>query len=274
MESISVAIVARNEAVNIGRTLDSVQWADEIVLIDSGSTDETVAIALAKGATVYTEAWRGYGAQVNAALDRCTCTWILNIDADEVVSPALAEEIRQVLSEQTPRFVCYTVNRLNQIFGRWMRHGGLYPDRKVRLFRKGSARLAEDTEPHATPKTNARVGLLRGQLLHYQYLTLSAYVDHMNSYSTASVPLLIRRGKVSRSWWSFCLNVLVNPVFTFAYNYVVRLGFLDGREGLLFHMNHSLYVSWKYGKAWKGEVRVEGVDGSAQSPEKRFLKPR
>ncbi len=134
-----------------------------------------------------------------------------------------------------------------------MRHGGLYPDRKLRLFRKGAAALREDTEPHATPKTTRPTGRLTKDIRHYQYPTISSYIDHMNRYSSASVELLRRRGKTSSGGLSFFVNTVLNPVLTFLYNYGLRGGFLDGREGLLFHLNHAAYITWKYGKAWKGE---------------------
>jgi glycosyltransferase involved in cell wall biosynthesis len=254
MPKLSVAIVAMNEAENLARTLESVRWADEIVLIDSGSTDDTVAIAKRYGSTVYVESWKGYGAQVNSALDKCTSPWILNLDADEELSAELAAEIRSLL-QQEPELAAYDLPRLNLIFGRWMRHGGLYPDRKLRLFRKGVARLAEDTEPHATPKTRVPVGTLKHDLLHYQYPTLSIYIEHMHSYSTSSIPLVLRSGRDSRLPGAFLVNTVLNPAFTFLYNYVVRGGFLDGREGLIFHLNHSLYVNWKFAKAWESARR-------------------
>lgn len=268
MPDISVAIVAMNEAENISRTLASVTWANEIILVDSGSTDNTVEIARSFGARVYQESWKGYGGQVNSALDKCSGQWILNLDADEEVTPALAAEI-QALLQGSPQYNGYTVPRLNQIFGRWMRHGGLYPDRKLRLFRNGTARLAEDTEPHATPKTSEKTGRLKGQLLHYQYPTLALYIDHMQSYSSSSVPLMIRRGKTSATAVAFYWNTVVNPVFTFFYNYVLRVGFLDGREGLLFHLNHSLYVHWKYVKAWKA-----ALPGASDEKKQTYPRPK
>jgi len=245
---VSVAIVACNEAENIGRTLASVTWADEIIFVDSGSTDGTLEIARSFNATIYSEPWKGYGPQVNSALDKCTQPWLLNLDADEVLTPELTAEIQSLLAGD-PQFDGYTVPRLNQIFGRWMRHGGLYPDRKLRLFRQGFARLREDTEPHATPKTTGPTGALHGDLLHYQYPTLPLYQEHMQRYSAASVPLMLRRGKTSSNPLAYFVNTVLNPIFTFFYNYVVRGGFLDGREGLLFHINHSRYVRWKYEKA-------------------------
>ncbi len=264
--TLSVAIVAHNEAENLARTLDSVTWADEIVLLDSGSTDTTLDIAHEFGCTIYQEPWKGYGGQVNSALDKATHPWILNLDADEVVSPELAEEIQTLLAD-TPAYSGYTLPRLNNIFGRWMRHGGLYPDHKLRLFRQGFARLREDTEPHATPKPTGPTAPLRHPLLHYQYPTLDAYIEHMHRYSTASVPLMVARGKTSPTPLSFITNTLLNPALTFVYNYIIRLGFLDGREGLTFHLNHALYVNWKYVKAraWAERNRQNGPPSASKA---------
>jgi hypothetical protein len=132
-----------------------------------------------------------------------------------------------------------------------MRHGGFYPDRKLRLFRRGSARLSEGVGPHSTPQFAGKPGILKGDMLHYAYPTLPLYLEHMNRYSTEMSKLIVPKGKTSRSLFAFFWNVVLNPVATFTYNYFFRLGFLDGREGLLLHMYHSGYVSWKYAKAWE-----------------------
>jgi glycosyltransferase involved in cell wall biosynthesis len=248
--NISIAILACNEAENLRRTLPSVAWADELVLVDSGSTDDTIAIAKGFGAKVFSEPWKGYGAQMNSALDKCTSPWIFSLDADEELTPELQTEIRALLKAE-PRFDAYWVPRRNQIFGRWMRHGGQYPDYKLRLFRQGTARLREDTEPHATPKWAGPKGKLRGDLLHYQYPTVALYIEHMNRYSSASVPLVLRKGRNCLGIGEFIVMAVVNPILTFAKNYIFRGGFLDGREGLLFHLYHSSYISWKYSKAWE-----------------------
>ncbi len=250
--------MAHNEGENLARTLASVAWADEIILIDSGSTDNTLDIARQYNASVYQETWKGYGGQVNSALDKCSHPWILNLDADEVVTPELAREIQSLLAGDPP-FQGYSVPRLNLIFGRWMRHGGLYPDRKLRLFRRGFARLREDTEPHATPKATGPIGRLgAGDLLHFQYPTLDSYIEHMHRYSTASIPLMVSRGKTSLTTPVFLRNTILNPALTFLYNYIFRLGFLDGLEGLTFHLNHALYINWKYVKAraWAEQARA------------------
>jgi glycosyltransferase involved in cell wall biosynthesis len=243
-------MVAMNEAANLPRVLESVRWAEEIVLVDSGSTDGTVAIAESFGARVYREPWKGYGGQVNSALDKCTCAWTLNLDADEALTPELAEEIRALLGGEPP-FAAYWLPRRNRIFGRDMRHGGLYPDYKLRLFRTGAARLREDTEPHATPKFAGPAGRLRHPMRHRQYPTLALDIEHMNRYSSASVRLALGRGRSCRSLAQFVFYAVLSPAATFFYNYVLRLGFLDGREGFVFHANHSVYVHWKYVKAWE-----------------------
>jgi glycosyltransferase involved in cell wall biosynthesis len=255
--SLSVAMVACNEEVNIARTLESViELADEINLIDSGSSDATLAIARLFGPKVriFEEPWKGFARQKNSAIDKATGEWVLLLDADEAVTPELAAEIGSLLAGE-PEYKAYWMPRLNLIFGRWIRHGGFYPDRKLRLFRKGAARLPEDVEVHETPASAEAAGTLRHDLLHYQYPTLALYIEHMDRYSTASVPGLLRAGRTSRSLAAFVVNVVVNPAATFVKNYIFRLGFLDGREGLLLHLYHSVYVSWKYAKAWEKSRR-------------------
>jgi len=247
---LSIAILACNEAANLRRTLPSVAWADELILVDSGSTDETVAIAQEFGAKVFVEPWKGYGPQMNSAIDKCTSPWVFSLDADEELTPELQSEIQALLKGE-PKFDAYWVPRRNQIFGRWMRYGGQYPDYKLRLFRRGTARLPEDTEPHATPKWSGPKGKLRGDLLHYQYPTVALYVEHMNRYSSASVPLVLRKGRTCRGLFEFLAMTAANPALTFVKNYFFRGGLLDGREGLLFHLYHSAYTSWKYAKAWE-----------------------
>ena len=266
MQSLSVAIVACNEAENIGRTLASVAWASEINLVDSGSTDRTVEIAKSYGARIFVENWKGYGPQVNSALDKCASDWILNLDADEWLTPELAQEIQELLGG-LPRYNAYMVPRFNQVFGRWMRHGGLYPDCKLRLFRRGCARLREDTEPHATPKTREKMGKLKNHMLHRQYPTVAYYIEHMQRYSTASVPLVLRKGGTSASIFTFVVNTVLNPALTFLKNYIVCGGFLDGREGLIFHLNHSAYVNWKFAKAWEAHRAAAESERSGPAPD-------
>lgn len=248
---LSVALITKNEEANLARTLASVRWADEIVIVDSGSTDRTGEIAREFGAKFFAEPWKGFGAQKNSAIAKCTGDWILAVDADEEVSPDLAAEIQALLAG-TPGCDACRLPRRNFFLGRWMRRGGYYPDPKLRLFRRGAAAF-EERAVHETMRCSGRTATLLGDLLHHAYPSLDAYIEHMNRYSSLGAGQARAKGKISRSWPAFLWNVYVTPVATFQYNYFLRLGFLDGREGLLLHLYHSVYVSWKYAKAWEME---------------------
>lgn len=248
--SLSVAIITKDEEDNLARTLHSVEGllrslGGEIIVVDSGSTDRTLAIAAAAGARIFHEPWKGFAGQKNSALDKATCAWVLSLDADEPLEPAAADEIRTLLASDPP-LNGYWIPRKNFFLGRWIRHGGFHPDRKLRLVRRSAARWVEHGA-HPTLSITGATANLRHAILHYAYPTLRAYIAHMNSYSSMQAEHL----NAARPRGFDLVNILVNPVATFFYNYVVRLGFLDGREGLLLHLYHSAYVSWKYAKAWE-----------------------
>jgi glycosyltransferase involved in cell wall biosynthesis len=246
---LSVALVAMNEEANIGRTLASVRWADEIILVDSGSTDRTCEIARECGAKVIVEPWRGYVSQKNFAIDHCTQPWVLSLDADEEVSPGLADEICSAIADPNA-LSAYWLPRKNLFLGRWIRRGGFFPDPKMRLFRRGQA-FVTGADPHDRIELRAgvdqRTGRFSNPMVHYAYPTLSYYLDHMNRYSSLGAKAAIAKGHRGFSF----LNVVVRPLATFIYNYFVRLGFLDGREGLVLHLYHAVYVSNKYAKVWE-----------------------
>ena len=253
-KTLSVAMIAMNEEANLPRTLESVRWADDIVVVDSGSKDRTLEIAQSFGAKTSFHAFGGHGEQKNVALDLCTSDWILLLDADEVLTPELQDEIRRLLAcagGVEPRYGAYWIPRLNLIFGRWMRHGGFYPDLKLRLFRQGAARLSEGVGPHSTPQFRCPRCKLKHDMLHYAYPTMKVYLEHMDRYSSEIAQLLHEKGRDSKSLPAFLWNAVANPAATFLYNYFFRLGFLDGREGLLLHLNHSVYIHWKFIKAWR-----------------------
>jgi glycosyltransferase involved in cell wall biosynthesis len=247
--TLSVAIITKNEEANLPRTLASVRWAEEIVIVDDGSTDRTPEIAREFGAKFFIEEWKGFAAQKNSAIAKGSSDWVLSLDADEEVSAELAQEVRALLTGQ-PRQEAYFLPRQNFFLGRWIRHGGYYPDPKLRLFRRGSA-LFEESAVHETIRSTGPAGRLRGDLIHHAYPSLDNYIEHMNRYSALGATQASARGKTSRSIFAFLWNVVVVPIATFKYNYFLRLGFLDGREGLLLHLYHSAYVSWKYAKAWE-----------------------
>jgi glycosyltransferase involved in cell wall biosynthesis len=248
-KTLSVAIITRNEEANLPRTLGSIHWANEIVVVDCGSTDGTVELAWRFGAKVIQQDWLGFGQQKNFAIERCTGEWVLSLDADEEVSETLAQEIERLLAG-TPAVDAYYLPRRNFFLGRWIRYGGYYPDQKLRLFRKGTASF-EESAVHETVQYSGATHTLHGDLIHHAYPTLENYIEHMNRYSTLGATQAAVRGKTSESLAAFFWNALLNPVATFFYNYILRLGFLDGREGLLLHLYHSGYVSWKYAKAWQ-----------------------
>lgn len=247
--TLSVAIVSFNEEGNIGRTLEGVQWADEIIVVDSESTDRTREIAQQHRALVIVEPWRGYVAQKQFAIELCTKDWVLLLDADEQVTPELGAEIRAAIAN--PDGVAgYKLPRKNLFLGRWIRHGGFYPDPKLRLFRRGAG-FVTGHDPHdrceLRPEVPQRTRQFRNALVHYTYPTLNLYLDHMNRYSSLGAQLAVAKGHRSFS----LVNIVLRPLATFTYNYFFRLGFLDGREGLLLHLYHAGYVSWKYAKAWE-----------------------
>ncbi len=275
--SLSVVIITHNEEANLARTLKSVRpfvsdSKGEIVIVDSGSTDRTVEIAKSFGAKVFVEEWKGYAAQKNSAVDKASGDWILSLDADEEVSEDLAAHIQRASTDHdygpiewalasgfTTRFEdfrggvgplpsAFWLTRRNYFLGRWLRHGGFYPDPKLRLFARGSARFDDSRAVHEDAQTNRKTAEIKiGALIHHSYPTLSDYIEHMNRYSSLGAEMVVAVGKVRFS----VINIVLRPLATFIYNYFFRLGFLDGREGLLLHLYHAVYVSWKYAKAWE-----------------------
>jgi glycosyltransferase involved in cell wall biosynthesis len=259
---LSVVIITHNEEANIGRTLASVQplVADgqgEIIIIDSGSIDRTVEIARSFGTKVFVEEFRGYAAQKNSAIEKASGTWILSLDADEALSEDLPDEITLALGRQAnlkietppdrPEFVDgFFVPRRNFFLGKWIKRGGFWPDPKLRLFRRGKGRF-EYRAVHEDVSLKGRTGRLMHPLLHHSYPTLADYIDHMNRYSSLGAEMSVAKGRRGFSLF----NIVLRPLATFIYNYFFRLGFLDGREGLLLHLYHAVYVSWKYSKAWE-----------------------
>ena len=253
--NLSVVIITFNEEANIGRTLASVQalvaqGKGEIIVVDSGSVDRTVEIAESYGAKVFVEEWKGYAAQKNSAIGKATGNWILSLDADEEVSDGLSKDIEEICGGPAEDGFGsedgYWIKRQNLFLGRRLRHGGFWPDPKLRMFRRGKGRV-ENREVHETFQVTGRIGTLYYPIIHHSYPTLSDYIDHMNRYSSLGAEMVAAKGPVRFS----VINIALRPLFTFIYNYFFRLGFLDGREGLLLHLYHAVYVSWKYAKAWE-----------------------
>lgn len=248
-QTLSIVLITLNEAANLPRTLESVRGMGEIVVLDSRSADRTAEVAANLGARVFVEPWKGFAAQKNSAIDHAGGDWILSLDADEEVSRELRAEIEALVAGEPP-FAAYSIPRLNHFLGTPLFHGGYWPDPKLRLFRRGRARF-EERPVHETMKADGPVGRLKGHLIHHCYPTLAEYIEHMNRYSSAGAEILVNQSRPGRSWAWLVWNAVLNPAATFLYNYVFRLGFLDGRAGLLQHLNHSVYIHWKFAKAWE-----------------------
>jgi glycosyltransferase involved in cell wall biosynthesis len=249
---LSVTIITLNEEANIRRTLESVQWADEIIVLDSGSSDRTVSICREFTGSVFHQDWLGFGKQKNAAIDKATGDWVLSLDADEPVETDLAAEIRTIMASTDPNDG-YRIPRKTFFLGKWIRHGGWYPDYNLRLFRKGKGRFEERTV-HEAIRVEGSLGRTRNAILHYAYPCLESYLSTINKYSSLAVDVMAEKGisRFQSSW----INMLVRPLFTFLLKYVFRFGFLDGKHGLVLNMYHSYYVFAKYAKAWE-HTRVQ-----------------
>ena len=250
--TLSIVLITQNEEANLPRTLESVMplvcdGRGEIVIVDSGSTDGTLEVARSYGAKVFSEPWKGFAQQKNSAMDKASCDWVLQLDADERLEPELAVEISDALNSN-PSIQGYWIPRKNFFLGRWIHHGGFYPDPKLRLIRRGAGKF-EEYGAHPTIRVKGSTARLKHALAHNAYPTLCGYIDHMNSYSSSGAEVAVAKGHRLFS----PINIIVRPLLTFIYNYFLRLGFLDGREGLLLHLYHSVYVSWKYAKAWELE---------------------
>jgi glycosyltransferase involved in cell wall biosynthesis len=237
---LSVIVITKNEEAVIGRCLESVQWADEIIVVDSGSTDRTLDIARQLGALVHVTAdWPGPGPQRNRAISHATLDWVLALDADEWVSAALRDEIRSVIANPG-RHAAYRIPRLSSFCGRYMRHGGWWPDYVTRLFRRGSARYS-DALVHDHLLCEGSVGKLRQHLMHEAFSNLEEVLEKMNAYSTPGAIMLHqahRRGS---------LGVAIgHGLWTFFRTYVLRAGFLDGRHGFMLAVSNTEGTYYKY----------------------------
>jgi glycosyltransferase involved in cell wall biosynthesis len=244
---LSVIVITKNEAQRLAQCLRSVPFADEIVVVDSGSSDDTVAVARAHGARVIeTTDWPGFGPQKNRALDAASGRWVLSLDADEWLSDELAQQVRQVveapLSDAAP--AAYLVPRLSSFCGQWMRHSGWYPDRIERLFQRGKARFSNNLV-HERLQVEGAVAALGGHLMHDSIPTLHIAVDKMNRYSTGRAEDLLREGRRGGLG-----RALGHGLWAFLRTYFLKRGFLDGRLGLVLAINNAEASYYRYLKMW------------------------
>jgi glycosyltransferase involved in cell wall biosynthesis len=240
--TLTVITLTLNEEKNIVSCLETVRWADEILVIDSGSTDATVALARTFTDRVFTIAWEGYGAARNFALGQAAGDWILWLDADERVTPELAGEIREILRANPGEVNGYAIARRAYFLGRWIRHCGWYPGRVTRLFRKGKGRFNE-TRVHEHLHVEGRTPRTRHDLLHLTDPDLQHYLHKFNRYTSLAAEDMVAAGRRSS-----LADLLFRPPFQFVKMYLLRRGFLDGVEGLILSVLSSAYVFTKYAK--------------------------
>lgn len=260
---LSVIIITKNEAAHIEQCIASVGFADEIIVLDSGSTDDTCSRARRAGAKVFQSAdWPGFGVQKNRALDYAQGQWVLSLDADERVGAALGAEIQRLLSAdkagQRPSFEAYEVSRLSCYAGRWMRHSGWHPDYLLRLFRRGKARFSDDLV-HERVVPSGPIGRLQGLIYHYPYDSQATHIAKMSHYAEAAAQGLHARGKKIGM-----VGITVKMLWTFIRVYFLRRGFLDGRQGFILALMAASGNMFRYTQLW---FLNEQIDWHPPSPD-------
>lgn len=246
-DTLSVAVITLNEADRITALLESVAFADEIVIVDSGSEDATTELAVAHGARVIEKSWAGFTEQKNFALEQCTSDWILSLDGDEALSPALAAEIQEILSLKNQPFQAYDLPRLSRYLGRWIRHGGWYPDRKLRLIKRGKGSWQGD-QVHEKLAAPGPIGHLNNNLLHFVYRDMADQIATINRFSALAAK---ERGPSGPA--GLAVGVL-HCLGKFLECYLWKRGFADGPAGLVIAMNSAWYVFLKHAKAWEKSI--------------------
>ncbi|MCK5849861.1 MAG: glycosyltransferase family 2 protein [Kiritimatiellae bacterium] len=245
-EKVSACITAGNEEKNIRRCLDSVKWADEIIVVDSFSTDRTVEICREYTNRVYSHRWLGYIGQKNLIKDLADGPWILFIDADEEISESLRDEIiAELESDSCNKIAGYEFTRLVKFLGRWIKHGDWYPDIKLRIFRKDRGHCG-GKEPHDKTTVNGPVKHLHGDMYHYTYDEISDQLETINRFSSITA-----NGQYADKKTFHMHDLLLRPIIRFIRSYIFRRGFMDGLPGLIIAMTCSYGVFVKYAKLWE-----------------------
>lgn len=241
---ISIVVIAFNEADRIGHLLGRSTFADEVIVVDSGSSDGTVALCESAGARVIHRPWQGYADQKQFAMEQAKGAWVLNLDADEHVSAELAEEIRTAVANAPPSVAAFSMPRLSYYLGRWIRHGGWYPDRKVRLVRRGAGRWIGDSI-HERLTVAGQVQALKSPLHHLVYRNIADHVTTANRFS--DVYAQHRQGAGA----FFLVGGIFHTMGKFLECYLWKRGFLDGWPGLIIAMVSAGYIFLKHAKAWE-----------------------
>ena len=244
MPKLSVTVITRNEAHRLAEALQSVAWADERIVVDSGSTDTTLEIARQHADRVESREWEGYAAQKNYAASLASHDWILSIDADERVGVAMADEIRDLLKSE-PAASGYRVPRVTRYLGQWIRSTDWWPDWQLRLYDRRSGSWAK-LHVHESVRVGGRVEKLRGELLHHPYADIADHLRTINEYTTIAARELHDRGRRSGP-----IRIVAHAKMAFLRNYVLRGGFRQGATGLAVSLLNSAYVMVKFMKLWE-----------------------
>lgn len=241
MKGLTVIIITYNEEENIRDCLESVRWADEVVIFDSYSNDNTVKICREYTEKIFFNEWLGFGKQKNLCIEKASFDWILNLDADERITPELKGEIQDALNRDN-EYDGYYIARKNYFNKKWIRYGGWYPDFNLRLFKKERGRFKE-REVHEKIELEGRTGYFKKPLEHHTYKDIGDFLRRLNKYSTLSARELYKNKK--RAGYS---DILLRPPFTFFKMYILKRGFFDGYLGLLLALMYSFYTFSKYTK--------------------------
>lgn len=245
MSSVSVIVITHNEEGNIRECLESVRWADEIIVVDSYSTDKTVAYARNYTRKIFKHQWEGFGKTKNFALSKAKGEWVLSLDADERVTPELAREIQQIVRRNDSVYSAYSAPRKAFFLGRWIKHCGWYPGRVVRLFKRSAAHFTE-AQVHESVRVSGSIGQLNNDILHFTDPNIYHYFEKYNRYTSLAAKDMAALGD------RFSLSqLLFRPAWTFFRMYILRAGFLDGIEGLILCTFSASYVFTKYAKLWE-----------------------
>lgn len=250
---LSGIVITKNEARNLEACLESLRFCEEILVVDSGSTDGTQEIARRRGARLIEREWPGYGPQKEFARQAAKGEWVLSLDADERVTTALRDEIKKALAD--PSAEAYEMPRLSTFLGREMRHSGWWPDYCLRLFRRDSVHFSSDLV-HESAKTERKVGRLVAHLEHHPVRDLDGLIRKIDGYSALGARMLAERSRPVGP-----MTPLARGSFAFLKTYVLKRGFLDGPEGLINAAAHAQTVFWKYARAWE----IQRARGKAQA---------
>jgi glycosyltransferase involved in cell wall biosynthesis len=251
MEPVSATLITYNEERNISAALQSLAWADEIVVVDSGSTDATVEICRQTTDRIFSRKWTGYADQKNYAVEKARNNWIFSLDGDERVSVELQNEIKSMSSFDTI-YAGFRVPRVAFFMGRWIRHGDWYPDYQLRLYNRQKGKW-QGGRVHESVKLEGPTGYLKGEIQHYLYNTLSDYLRRLDTYSSLAALDYGERGKNTNAW-----KLLAHPSVTFVKAYLAKGGILDGTPGLMVAIMGTISVFFKYAKLYEMRKTAKG----------------